>query len=101
MIECECGRLKHPSAHACRWCAALEGFYDEPTPSERILGALRHHDWIETVDLYEVLDIADHERNKYQVTLGYLIRRGRIERRKERYRMARHSGTALLVRLAA
>lgn len=51
-------------------------------PRERILLALRWHDWIEPFDLYDQLDIerGSHERNAYAAALSKLVKARIVER---------------------
>jgi hypothetical protein len=52
-------------------------------PCERILMALRWHEWIEPIDLYESMHLegASKDRANHVTALSRLIKSGRVEKR--------------------
>lgn len=57
------------------------------SPLERIVIVLRWWDWIDTLQLREVLGMdgmSPHERNRYESAISRAIKSGRIEKRTER-----------------
>lgn len=73
--------------------------------ADRILRALRFHDWIEPSDLYDQLELAVRslERRAYQTAMSRLVKSGLIQRRVVSYyddRSAR-TQTMTVVKLAA
>lgn len=72
--------------------------------ADRILRALRFHDWIEPSDLYDQLELAPNssERNAYQSAMNRLVKSGQVQRRTISYRSDSHMRdvTATVVKLA-
>jgi hypothetical protein len=66
---------------------------DELTAPERILLGLRWFDWATSSEIYDALDLSEHDRRNYSAHLSRMIKRGDLEARgngtSREYRVAR------------
>ena len=73
----------------CRRCSYQYDDNGDPlvTTSERILRALRFHDWIDPLDLYDQLELAPNspERNAHQSAMTRFVKAGAVERKTASY----------------